>query len=595
MRTKSTQPLNNQVFNIASNLFGFGNVDVKKTIEKDISIDVIKAENEPLMSVYPAIIDEAFAQTMDNYRKHVAMKNFQCDEENELIDAHNRVVRQYRKKNKAGNWINDLTEVQIEYSRLFIENKQNKALNPTDYNEKVEAFCKDYGMLIQKKKLITIKYATELIFQNLLCLYNQQLMVKNKRYMKHDIVTKSPLEPFKVNAWKATNLKRNDIISLPLCTKTIRNHRQRLEEFGVFTEYVFHGINRPVELQINPTILVVKDLRTNKILTAENQTVTSESGKIVPEQNESTRPFINDNKIKEVDNSTTDLKGLPSVGSFIFYTRTPSGNVENPTEGAAAGSVKVLPISKNIPDSLSDKLQNLIIHPQELAVNLAEGNYNSYKPIRLEYLEKEAYNGTLLREEFRELCIQDIFKMSAKIWKNRTPYSGSWKKAINQYYQSKFIAFTGNSFNKSNVFDEMKAIRWRLLWAMSWYRKNDNVNPLFPSDYFDFTRKNSKEVGFEYTKQKYSEHLKYKEKAAELKKKQETNAVRRTAAINNSKKFETVVNKFFKDKMTLTQLYDYVEKNLPPAFSAKLSEKIEQKALKANEKYNFVRYDIHDF
>lgn len=595
MRTRNTQPLNNQVFNIASNLFGFGNVEVKKTIEKDIAISVATEENEQLMAVYPAIIDEAFAQTMDNYRKHVATKNFQCEEENELIEAHNRVVRQFRKKDKAGNWINNLTKIQIEYSRLFVENKQNKALNPTDYNIKVDEFCAEYGMLVQKKKLITIKYATELIFQNLLCLYNQQLMVKNKRYMKHDIVTKTPLEPFKVNAWKATNLKRNDIISLPLCTKTIRNHRQRLEEFGVFTEYEFHGINRPVELQINPTILVVKDLRNNKILTAENQNVTPESGKIVPEQNDSTRPFINENQIKEVDNSTTDLKGLPSVGAFIFYTRTPSGNVGNPTEGGAAESVKVSPKSKNITNSLSDKLQELILHPQELAVNLAEGHYNSYKPIRLEYLEKEAYNGTLLREEFRELCIQDIFKMSAKIWRNRTPYAGSWKKAINQYYQNKFIAFTGNSFNKANIFDEMKAMRWRLLWAMSWFKKNSNVNPLFPADYFDFTRKNSKEVGFEYTKHKYSEHLKYKEKAAELKKKQEANANRRTAAINHSKKFETVINKFFKDKMTLTELYGYVEKNLPPQFTAKLSEKIEQKALKANEKYNFVRYSLDDF
>lgn len=585
MRTRNNQPLDNKVFGIASNLFGFGSTEIKKTIEKEVAITLL-TDKEPLTAVYPAIVEEAFAQTMDNYRKHVALKNFQCSEENGLIDEHNRVVRIFKKQNQ-------LTDIQTEYSRLFVKN--NQSLNPTDYNEKVEEFCNEYGMIVQKKKLITIKYATELVFQNFLCLYNQQLMVKNKRYMQHGILDKTPIEAFKVNSWKVTKIKRNGVTSLPVCTKTIRNHRQRLEEFGVFTEYHYAGSNRAVELHINPTILVVKDLQTNKILTSENQCVTPDEGKKVPNDNESTRTFINENQIKEVKNSTSKIKGLPSVGSFIFFTRTPNGNEGNPAEAAAAESVKVLPKSTNIPESLSDKLQSLILHPQELAVNLADGQYNSYRPIRLEYLEREAYGGTLLKEEFRELCIQDIFKMSAKIWKNRTPYAGSWKKAINLYYQSKFIAFTGNSFNKSNIFDEMKAMRWRLLWAMKWYRKNENHNPLFPSDYFDFTRKDRKEVGFEYTKQKYAEHLKYKEKAEAFKKKQEANAVRRAATINYSKKFETVVNKFFKDKMTLTELYNHVDKNFPPEFTAKLPEKIEQKAIKASEKYQFVRYDLSDF
>jgi len=585
MRTRNTQPLDNKVFNLASTLFGFGTTEAKKTIEKEIAVTILVSENLPLTAVYPAVIEEAFAQTMDNYRKHIEIKNFQCNEENELIAAHNRVVRKFKKETQ-------LTEIQLEFSKLFVKNK--KALNPHDYNEEVDSFCAEYGMIVQKKKLITVKYATELVFQNLLCLYNQQLMVKNKRYMSHGIVTESPLEAFKVNSWKATKIKRNGVTSLPVCTKTIRNHRQRLEEFGVFTEYHYAGSNRAVELHINPTILVVKDLQNNKLCTSENQHVTPDSGKEVPNDNESTRTFINENQIKKVENSTIGDKVSLSVGSFIFFTRTPAGNTENLT-GGAAENVKVSVKSENIPESLSDKLQNLIVHPQELAVNLADGQYNSYKPIRLEYLRDEAYHGTLLNEEFRELCIQDIFKQSAKIWKNRTPYAGSWKKAINLYYQSKFIAFTGNSFNKANIFDEMRAMRWRLHWAMSWFRKNNTVNPLFPSDYFDFTRKNAKEVGFEYTKQKFAEHLKYKEKAEAFKKKQEANAKKRAETINYAKKFEMVVNRFFKDKMTLTELYNHVDKNFPPEFLAKLHEKIEQKALKASEKHHFVQYDLSDF
>ena len=47
--------------------------------------------------------------------------------------------------------------------------------------------------------------------------------------------------------------------------------------------------------------------------------------------------------------------------------------------------------------------------------------------------------------------------------------------------------------------------------------------------------------------------------------------------------------------MTLTELYNHVEKNFPAEFREKLPQKIEQKALKASEKVNFVQYDLSDF
>lgn len=586
--TNRNQPrLDNAVFNIASNLFGYGNTEAKKTLEKEIAIERVISEKKPFTAVYPAIIEEAFAMTMDNFRKEVAQKNAEYKEKNKIIDAHNSFVKLFRKQTQ-------LTEVQVEYSRIFVKN--NKTLNSTEYNNKADTFNEEYGLLVEKKKHATIKYATELIFQNLLCLYNQQLMVKNKRYMGHGITTATPLEPFKLNAWKVTKLKRNGVDSLPVCTKTIRNHRQRLEEFGIFTDYHFNGVNRPVEVQIKPTILVIKDLHTGKIALIDNQSVKEERGKILPEQNESTRTYLKENQRKEVDNSTTGL-GLPSVGRFIFFTGTPSGNEGNSTEGAAPETVKVSPKSENIIDSLSDKLQKLIGHTQELAVGLASGNYNNYKPIRLEYLEKEAYGGTLLNAEFRELCIQDTFKMAAKIWKNSTPYAGSWKMAINSWYDHQWF-FQNNkdiAMNKAAIFEKVREMRWRLLWAMKWFQKNPEVKPLFPHDYFDFSRKTNKEVGFEYTRKKWKEHLSYKEKAEAFKKKQEIDGKNRLKMQNFSKKFETVVNNFFKDKMTLTELYNHVEKNFPAEFREKLPQKIEQKALKRTEKVHFVQYDLHDF
>ena len=581
------QKLDSKVFSLASNLFGFGNtIEKKKTLE-NIATTVatsLQLDNR-IMAVYPAITMEAFSVTMDKYRKYIAGYNFKTNAENDLIDKHNANVKCFIRQN-------ELSEIQKEFSVLFVKNKQS--LKVREYNENVDDFCKDYGMILCKKKIHTVKYATELVFQNLLHLYNSQLMKRNEQYMKLGVTAIRPIEEFKINSFLVTELKRNGINSLDLCTKTVRNHRQRLQECGVFVNYIFKGQNRPVEVHINAEILTVLDLKSSKLTIAENQRITSESEKVLPDNNENTRTVLNECQKKEnVKNISLFNKEFPLVTpSYLFFTGTPASKEQKPTEGAGAESVKVL-------ETLSEKLQNLILHPQELAVNLANKEYNNYKPIDIRYLFKEAYSGTMLKEEFRELVIQDFFKGISKIYKNTTPFVGSWKKAIALYMQNKWIAFTGEAFNKASIVEDVQQMRWRAEWARRWFVKNE-FPPLFPYDYFDMTRKTAKEVGFEYTKIKWGEHLQGKVKYEALKKKQEANAVRRKVAINYAKKCENEVNRFFKNKITMPQLFDYVEKNLPVEYLEKLPQMIEKKSLKMNEKIinidaDFAQYDFSEF
>ncbi|HLF51883.1 hypothetical protein [Flavobacterium sp.] len=580
------QPLDSKVFSLASNLFGFGNTTRKNDTEKAIAIDVASTlqMKDRIMAVYPAITDEAFAVTMDNYRKHIATYNFKTHAENELIEVHNTNVDLFRKNTT-------LNEVQKEFSKVFL--LSNKSLKPREYNDKADAFCNEYGLLVPKKKIQTVKYATEIIFQNLLHLYNSQLMKRNEQYMKLRITAIRPIEEFKINSFLVTQLKRKDIQSLDLCTKTVRNHRQRLEECGVFVDYHFAGQNRPVEVHINAEILTVLDLKSLKLVVADNQLVTSPNENVLPDNNEITRTDLNECQMKEnVKNISLDDKEFPPVTPFnLFFTRTPASKKQNPTEVAVGESVKV-------PETLSEKLQNLIIHPQELAVNLASQEYNNYKPIDIRCFFKEAYSGTMLKEDFRELVIQDFFKGMAKIYKNSTPFAGSWKKAINLYMANKWISFTGEAFNKAAIAEDIQQMRWRSEWARKWFVKHE-FTPLFPCDYFDMTRKTSKEVGFEYTKSKYAEHLQNKAKYEALKKKQEANAVRRKTTINHAKKYENEVNRFFKNKITLPQLFDYVEKNLPCEFLEKLPAMIEKKTLQMNTKVafddDFLKYNLNEF
>ncbi len=589
MRTGTQQKIDDGVFSLASNLFGFGNTEEKKQIEQTIAMqnNSLQLDNR-IMAVYPAIIEEAFSATMDNYRKYIASYNFKSQAENELIQKHNTSVIEFCKQNP-------LSEVQTAFIKVFLSSKKNQ--NPRAYNEAVNEFCKDYGLIIAKKKIQTVKYATEIVFQNFLHLYNSQLMKRNEKFIKSGITAKRPIQEFKVNSFLVTELKRKDIHSIDICTKTVRNHRQRLEEAGVFVDYHFAGQNRPVEVHINPEILVVLDIKTSKMKSTENKQLKCVYWNLLPDNNEITGTILNEyQKNENVENISQGItsSGKALTPSHLFFsTRTHASKQENSNQGAGAKIVKVQ-------NTLSEKLQNLILHPQELAVNLANGEYMNYKPIDIRYLFKEAFSGTLTNDEFRELVIQDFFKSISKIYRFSTPFAGSWKKAITLYYQNKWIAFTGNSFNKSVLVDEIQQMRWRIEWARKWFLKNQ-FPPLFPYDYFDMTRKTSKEVGFEYTKAKWNEHLLSIAKYDALKKKQECNALRRKETINHAKKCETAINRFFKNKVTYTQLFDYVEKNLPKEYLEKLPDLILKKSLKDNEKTiaitgnDAVKYSFFEF
>jgi len=544
-------PLAPEVLHLASNLFG---LESRKQTSPEKT--VATAAPETIMAVYPAIIEEAFAKTMDNYRKHAALKNFMCIEENDRIAEHNKIVRKYRKENKEM-----LATVQIDSH--FINDKQNKALNPTEYNLKAEECCKKYGMIVQKRKLITLKYSTELVVQNLLCLYNQQLSIKNNRFISCGITHKTPLEEFKLNSWKVTQLKRNGIKSLNVCPKTVRNHIARLREFEVLTDYHFAGRNRAIEVRFNPEILVVKDIYNSKLTRLENQRVTPEKGKIVPDDNvKLTGTSINELKRNgKVNYSQDDKEFAPLMPFNLSFTRTPTNSAEN----ISPGREKIVKVA--------DDLLQTIIHDQELAENLATCQYNNYCPIDIRLLYSQANAGFITREEFFDIAMVDFFKTLQKnIYRKGNVYVGSWKIAINLFRKQRWRRWD-HEINRQDV-----------QWARKWFVKNHMVNPLFPHHYLDVTRKTAKSVGFEYTREKWKEHVDGLAAYDAKVKKQEIDAGHRKTAASCARKLEAKLNAFFKDKLTLTQLFDYVKNNLPPEYSERLPDMIEKKFLKINEK-----------
>lgn len=526
----------------------------------------------PLKAIYPLLTAQAEAATMDNYRLFVADYN----ERIKQLNADNEKINAAVRKNKVDK---GLTEVQKTFSDIFI--KKNFKKTAKQYNELAEAFNQEYGLVIELKKYQTIKYQTEMVFRQMLHLYCRELSKHTEYFMKLGLAHEKTIIPYEVNSFHVVELVRNNVKSIDICTKTVRNHRDRLEEAGVFCSYQFQGYIRPntktqkqlirgVKMHLNPQILVIFDAKNNNLITSENQRLTPRKGKELPNNNEVTRAFKKN--IKKIENGQADFldkeRSIAAGFSFVFYKDIP----QQEAKSKLGGGEKNVKISK----TLSEKLEKSILPEQELAVQLSAGTFNNYTRIDKRYLEQEAYNGTMSREDFKLLVIQEFFKCAARLYRDKNVFVGSWKKAINSYIEKLFFTNNGNGlhlYNKSLMIEQLDQLMWRLNTAAKWFRKT-NISPLFPSDYFDFSRVEAKEIGFEYTKKSWINHLKYIETKPAQVFKIKKKADLRKKTINHSKKFDVALNRFFKNRLQLSELIEYVDKNLPAEYLQKLSDRL---------------------
>lgn len=528
-----------------------------------------------LTAIWPYITADALALTMDAARIHISNYNDQVRELNSQIKKHNTSVDQI----KFEKPLTKDQEVQLHFRNTFII--KNGSLKPKEYNELVDKFCAEYGPIVKKKPHQTVKYATEQFLMHFLHVYSKQLSKYSSKYMQLATNEPSKLKPFEVNAWEIASLKRNGVRSIDVCTKTIRNHRERLEECGILTDYHFQGFYRDpngnrenskirgVLYHFNPDILHIFDAKTQKMTCTENQSLNSCEVKKLPD-NDDTRPPLKSN-IKKIENGQAGFleKGTPSAAfSFNFYRNTPLQGVEVQQTGRAE-NVK---ISK----TLSQKLKETVYHPIDFAKMLSAGAFFNHSRIGERYLREEAKNGTLTRQEMKEVIVQEFFKNASKLYRNSNVYVGCWKKAINLYMDEIFLVNNGNGkflYSKDLMVDKLQELLWRLNNAHRWFLKT-GINPLFPSDYFDFSRQMKQEIGFEYTRKAYLNHLKYIENKPKLAQSVKKKAALRNNTLTNSKKFEQILNLFFKNRRTLDEVIAYVDNNLPPQYLQQLSDRI---------------------
>ncbi|WP_130735494.1 hypothetical protein [Flavobacterium sp. J27] len=488
---------------------------------------------------------------MDKFRVYVDAINAKRKKENQAIAKHNEECKTIT-----------LNEAQQTLKTVFL--KKYKTYSATNYNKEVEVFMEEKGIVLPKKKLHIIKYPTELVFQNILHEYAQQLKQHTKVVQDLGIMDERPLKMLEINSVKIAQLERNGIKSIPVTNETIKNHRKHLIDAGVFFDYTFCGHKRGVKVHLNPEILVVLDLKTEKLTTLENQLVTTRTAKSFGNTKEVTVTQVDNTKIKENVNNNSLEKGTASPDpSFAFYSNTTSQLNDFQTRAAA----KTVKVSENLEKLIEDKLT--------FCNNLAQGVYNNWIPIDIRCLHLEAKQGTISREEFKELHIQEQLKSLAKLYKNSNskPYFGSWLKAYDLLLQYQFLNPNGHLYHKDLMVDKQQEYRWRINHANKWFTKT-GVRPLFPHQYLDPTRTTPKEVGFAYTKKAFLKHKKDIQDRMNTENVIILNAKKRKERINYAKKFDLVIRRFMNNRLSLNDTFDYIKNNLPEQYQTKFTEKL---------------------
>ncbi len=453
----------------------------------------------------------------------------------------------------------------------------------------------------------TIKDNSELIFVALVGFFASQLKSRNAEKLnlrRSTATTINHLDDIEIRAdhfAKHTIEVQGEVIErFSFSERTIRRHLTRLHEAGVITKR-FRGTKLPVKISINPQILQISDADPN---TGQKTQTLALQGRLwtnCPNSIDYTSIYLKNNKRKEISIQNLSIKEFSQKGEnekianaqtpAVGFTRTPGVRSEKSQTGARKisqsaefynvdgifaklESEKEAPKEHPKPKALQPISAKLISRNDkdnyQLAQLLSSNKFTSYIPINLYELERELMYGNLTIAEFKRVLLVDFAKTASKLWRSSTVYPGSWVKALHEL-EKYFNTATGNyKLQKEQLVRIIVELRYRINYAIRWFsneKRKNKINPLFPNEYFDVTRKSAKEVGFRYTQKRWKQHREYlsqKHKSQDVKKQQ------RKKNVDNSKyaqMWKRAIKRYEKGEYTsLDRLYEYVKQSLPVTY-----------------------------
>lgn len=538
---------------------------------------------KPGMFVLPFINKEAHKTTLDNYREWINFYNRQLKSINNTIATYNTTVQENVLKNPP-------SETKKVLLNLFAT--KHNSLKTREYNKEVEIFNNTSGLYVEKRKLKKVKPNSILFFEAFLHAYTVQIRKQTAVFKSINKQHATTLPKLELNPHNISKQKRNGNINLDYTKRSIRAHKQRLEEAGVLIEKDFKSRYRPVDYFINPKILVVFDEFSKKSQSPQNQASNVDERKNLQHIKVSTRTETNKIQIKEnVDNSTSLNMDSPSAQSskFTFYksTQTQDAKAEKQTEAQNVKVEEKVNQGANFTEAETQKRTKWLQCIEDrygLAQKIASGAYNFYAPISTSDLNKIKTDNVLTDNEFRELALQDFIKTAAKLNAKKQAFAESWGVAI-KYLDTDFgcINFKGNSTTKDLVYSKLMEFRYRLNWSLKWFKSKKWEQILFASSYFDPSRDLPSDVSWQYTKKVWSKKLQKIEKGALEKQKRATAARKRKKALsedrNTRKQLDNAIYKYLRKEYDLNKLTSYVA-SLPKKQQKQFPDRLQELTLR---------------
>jgi DNA-binding transcriptional ArsR family regulator len=536
--------------------------------------------------VWPVITKEDHKRSLDNYRAYVQAVNDAIPEVNAQIKSHNKAVEKYVRENPV-------TDGKAILMKLFTS-KFNRLQN-REYNAAVDSFNDNHGMYFKKRTFKPIKPVSLQVFEAMLHAYAVQLQNFVSVWKKTDKRFATPLPKVEIHPFEICNQERGEgVTNLDVSPRTVRRHRDRLEEAGILLLKEYRGTSRPVNYFISDAILSVSEGYLTKTQNAENQNSNTQQRTICPHIKVATRTNRNKKEIKGIVNNS-EVRNAPSslLSNVVFYKTTNSqggGTKQAGAEKSKPGreNFNVLPSDNTKKgDARSTQFVDQLETRYDLAQKLANSEFDYYQPIDMKTLNELAAlpNFQFSDDDFRDICVQDFSKSAAAINRHNQAGAGSWYLALGQI-DTDFgcFNFAGKALTKSTVLQKLIEFRYRLRWSLNWFKKREWTNRPFANIYFDPTRTLPTDVSWQYTKKVWSKKMQKIAKVAAEKKRKAAEAAKRKAALSTDRKarqmLDNAIYRYLRKELNYTQLTAYATRELPTAQQQQLGERLQELTLR---------------
>lgn len=546
---------------------------VERSMDGPANLGVIDKVNYLIRAIFPLISSEATQEIYRRYKHYEKAYNEKVATANQKRVRYNKDVERNWNESENKDW---LQGIQQKF------NADYRSKSGWLYNEKAREMNQKLGQpAIPLKKIQPLRDVHAVFFRLLVFEYGSQLTryTRNRRASNSTYVRAVPR--IDINTKHLENTKGVDgLFMTSVCADTLLNRKKRLEEAGVIQNGVYRGPKRGTLHYINPEIMAIYDGFDAKLTTLENQSLTGGKTEKFGDTVLNTRA-INKRVIKDPEGSMDKDSGdvakrdtLTDKDSFPTenITRTPSGSKPHGLSAYHSDENKKNgPAAKN-----SEKLRESMLSVFLLARKLSLGKYQGSPPIDMSMLITEATDGDLDRYEFRELLIQELFKISSKLYKGREVYAGEWVKAHHMFNNFMLRTQKGDALTKTMALRHYQ----KLEFALSHHRfgaikcaQNLKFSVAMPTWYLDPKNKLPGSFAFWYEKtmKRYTEEQGTRKKVMQ---RQQLDNQMRGETYKNTKKLHKKLGQLVKGTISMEELVRYVDYNLPKEFRTGLDKKI---------------------